>query len=173
MLIIILVVALKFIIPSVMFWNPLVGSWGNYFLDIIDGDILLQLGLSDYNYQTIDKFADLISYCIMLLVGVRWRIKRIILVLFLYRMVGQLLFFLTRNELAFIFFQNLLEPLVMIYSLLLFKNKGDEKRTYKSYKKHLIFIWTIIIVYKIWNEWYLHFANIDLSTMFFGITGGQ
>lgn len=156
-----------------MFLNPFVGSWGNYFLDVIDGDILLELGLSDYNYQTIDKIADFFSYGIMLLVGFRWSIKRTIIILFLYRMVGQILFFITRNEMMFFYFQNLLEPLVMAYSILLFKNKWDDEKAFKSYKKHFILIWIIILGYKIWNEWYLHFANIDLSTIFFGVTGGQ
>lgn len=173
MILIILVVALKFIIPSLMFWNPLVGSWGNYFLDVVDGDILLELGLSDFNYQTIDKFADLFSYAVMLLVGLKWSIRRTIIYLFIYRFIGQILFFLTRNEMMFFYFQNLLEPLVMAYSILLFRNKWDDKKAFLSYKKHFILIWIIVIGYKIWNEWYLHFANIDLSTIFFGFSGGM
>lgn len=156
-----------------MFLNPLIGSWGNYFLDVVDGDILLELGLSDFNYQTIDKFADLFSYAVMLIVGFRWSIKRTIIYLFIYRMIGQILFFFTRNEMMFFYFQNLLEPLVMAYSILLFRNKWDDKKAYLSYKKHIILIWIIIVGYKLWNEWYLHFANIDLSTIFFGFTGGM
>lgn len=171
-LLIYLIIALKFIVPALMLKFPFVGAWGNYFLDVIDGDILLQLGLSDYTYQTIDKFADYFSYIIMLIVGLRWRIRKLILILFIYRTVGQILFFLTRNELVFFYFQNFLEPLVMAYTLLLLLNKGHEDKAYISYRKHLLLIWTIIITYKVWNEWYLHFANIDLSYFFFGFTGG-
>lgn len=170
---IIFVVSLKFAVPLLMLLNPLIGSWGNYFLDVVDGDILLELGLSDFNYQTIDKFADLFSYAVMLLVGLKWSIRRTIIILFIYRIIGQVLFFLTRNEMTFFYFQNLLEPLVMAYSILLFKNKWDDKRAYLSYKRHFILIWIVILGYKVWNEWYLHFANIDLSTIFFGITGGK
>ncbi len=173
MAMVVLVVILKFVVPLLMFLNPLLGAWGNYFLDVVDGDVLLQLGLSDFNYQTIDKFADLFSYCIMLVVGLKWSIKRTIVLLFSYRLVGQALFFLSRNEMMFFYFQNLLEPLVMVYALLLFRNKWNDEKAYKSYKKHLILIWIVIVGYKIWNEWYLHFANIDLSTMFFGVSGGQ
>ena len=167
------IVVLKFLIPLIMFKVPFVGAWGNYLLDVVDGDILLSLGMGEYLYQTIDKIADYFSYIVMLVVGIRWRIKNTIIVLFLYRTVGQVLFFITRNEIMFFIFQNFLEPLVMIYALLIFIKKGKGEQAHMSYKKHLILIWGIIVIYKVWNEWYLHYANIDLSTLFFGINGGQ
>lgn len=168
----ILTVALKFVVPSLMLRYPFPAVWANYFLDVIDGDILLSLGLSDYTYQTIDKFADYYSYIFMLILGLRWNIKKIIIILFAYRTIGQILFFVTRNELVFVLFQNFLEPLVMTYSLIIFI-QGSEKKAFRVYKRHFILIWLIVIGYKLWNEWYLHFANIDLSLMFFGFTGGQ
>jgi hypothetical protein len=168
----IIVVALKIIVPALMLWFPFAGLWGNYFLDIVDGDILLSLGMSDEKYQLIDKSADLLSYVFMLLLGRKWQIKKTITVLFVYRLIGQILFFVTKNELFFFYFQNFLEPLMMAYALILFKLKSEDK-TYAFYKKHLIKIWTIVLLYKLWNEWYLHFANIDLSLLFFGFTGGQ
>lgn len=167
-----LVVFLKFLIPVFLLWFPFQAAWLNYGLDVIDGDILLQLGMGEATYQTIDKIADYFSYIFMLLVGLRWQIRRTILALFIYRTVGQLVFFLTRNELVFFYFQNFLEPLVMAYALLIFK-KGSELGAYQSYRRHLVLIWAIILIYKVWNEWYLHLANIDLSTLFFGFTGGQ
>lgn len=151
---------------------PIFGLWGNYFLDIIDGDILLSLGLTNQTYQTIDKLADLASYVFMLILGLRWSIRKTIIILFVYRFIGQILFFITGNELVFFYFQNFLEPLMMIYALILFKHKSETK-TYATYKKYFILIWTIVLGYKIWNEWYLHFANIDLSLLLFGFTGGK
>ncbi len=168
----IIVIALKFIVPSFMLAFPFAASWSNYVLDVVDGDVLQSLGLGEYWYQTIDKTADYFSYIMMLVVGLRWRIRKTIVTLFIYRTIGQALFFLTRNELMLFYFQNFLEPLVMIYALLIFKNKSEEK-AYALYKKYFVLIWTIILAYKIWNEWYLHFANIDLSTIFFGFNGGR
>lgn len=138
---------------------------------MIDGDILLELGISDYNYQSIDKFADFVSYFFMLLLGMRWSIKKIVIVLFAFRAIGQILFFATRDELMFFYFPNFLEPLMMAYSLILFK-RGSDKKAFVTYKKHLFLIWFIIIAYKLFDEWHLHFANIDLSLFFFGFTGG-
>lgn len=171
-LLIVVIVLLKFIIPVLMLWVPFQAVWGNYLLDVIDGDILLSLGMADSTYQTIDKVADYISYIFMLVVGLRWQIRKIIIGLFVYRSLGQALFFITGNELVFFYFQNFLEPLVMTYALLLFRQKSEEK-AYLTYKKHFILIWAIILIYKVWNEWYLHFANIDLSLFFFGFTGGS
>lgn len=168
----ILVVFLKFLVPSLMLWFPFQAVWGNYFLDVIDGDILLSLGINDYLYQTIDKFADFWSYIFMLILGLRWNIRKVIIILFAYRTIGQILFFLTRNEQVFLIFQNFLEPLVMAYSLIIFK-QGAETKAFQTYKRHLKLIWIIVIGYKLWNEWYLHYANIDLSLFFFGFTGGR
>ncbi|MBI2334481.1 hypothetical protein HYU96_01640 [Candidatus Daviesbacteria bacterium] len=167
----VLIIFLKILIPASMLKFPLLGLWGNYFLDVVDGDILLSLGMSDARYQLIDKSTDFISYIFMLILGLRWSIKKIVIILFAYRVAGQILFFTTGNELVFLYFQNFLEPLMMIYALILFKQK-DEKKAYLTYKKHLYLIWAIVLIYKIWNEWYLHFANIDLSMLFFGFTGG-
>ncbi|QQS44308.1 hypothetical protein IPM65_01775 [Candidatus Roizmanbacteria bacterium] len=167
-----LVIALKFVVPALMLYFPFASLWANYILDVVDGDILQYLGMSDMNYQTVDKTADYVSYIFMLLLGMRWRIKKTVIALFIYRTIGQILFFLTRNELFFFYFQNFLEPLMMIYALILLFQK-DESKAYRVYKKYFFLIWAIIIAYKVWNEWYLHFANIDLSTMFFGIDGAN
>jgi hypothetical protein len=166
------VISLKFLVPSLMLRFPVVGAWGNYVLDSIDGDVLLELGLSEETYQTIDKAADFYSYLIMLIVGLRWRIRTLIVLLFVYRIVGQLLFFKTRKEIIFVAFPNFLEPLVLAYTFLLWRSKGSEERAYAAYRNHLGLIWTLIIAYKLWNEWYLHYANIDLSSRVFGFTGG-
>lgn len=167
------VIALKFIVPVLLIWFPFAGSWANYVLDVVDGDILQYFGMQDYQYQTIDKAADYFSYIMMVVAAWKWRIRFTVILLFVYRTIGQILFFLTRDEMMFFYFQNFLEPLIMIYSLIRFRYKGDMVKTHKTYLKHIVLIWGIILGYKLWNEWYLHFANIDLSTFFFGIDGAR
>lgn len=165
-----IVISLKFVVPVFMLKFPFWGVWGNYFLDVLDGDVLHFLGMGEFTYQTMDKAADLWSYVFMLFLGLRFRIKRLVIILFAYRLVGQILFFMTRDEKIFFYFQNFLEPLMMAYTLLLLV-RGSEAGAYKTYKEHIVLIWVIIIAYKVWNEWYLHIANVDLSTFFFGING--
>jgi hypothetical protein len=151
---------------------PFAGAWGTYVLDSVDGDVLLELGVTEEVYQTIDKTADSFSYVIMLIVGRRWRIGRLIGLLFVYRSVGQALFFVTRKEIVLFCFPNFLEPLVLAYTLLLVRHQGREPQAYAAYRRHRGPIWIAIIGYKLWNEWSLHVANIDLSQRFFGFTGG-
>lgn len=167
-----LIIFLKIAVPAAMLKFPFFGLWGNYFLDVVDGDILLSLGMNENTYQLLDKSTDFISYFFMLALGLRWKIRKVILTLFVYRMVGQILFFITGNELVFFYFQNFLEPLMMVYALIILKQKSEEK-AYATYKKHIVRVWLVVIAYKVWNEWYLHFANIDLSQLFFGFTGGD
>lgn len=166
----IFIIFLKILVPGLLLKFPFQAAWGNYFLDVIDGDVLLSLGMKEEIYQILDKFTDYISYIFMLIVGLRWKIRKLIVLFFVYRSIGQVLYFITRNEMVFFYFQNFLEPLVMAYSLLIFIKKS-ETLAFKSYIKHIRLIWAIIIIYKVWNEWYLHLANIDLSTFFFGISG--
>lgn len=166
----VIIVGLKFIVPSIMLWFPLFGLWGNFVLDVIDGDILLALGMEENVYQVVDKFADLISYIFMLILGIRWGIKNTVIVLFVYRLIGQILFFITGNEIYFFLFQNFLEPLMLIYVLLILMKKSENK-AFIVYRKHIILIWIGIFLYKFLNEWYLHYANIDISLIIFGFTG--
>lgn len=116
-------------------------------------------------YQNWDKAADLVSYVLMFLVGRRWKIGKTITFLFVMRAVGQALFFITGDDAVFFFLPNFLEPLFMTYALLLLL---DKKKAYKRYKKHIRPIWIAIIAYKMWNEYSIHIARRDLSTLYFG-----
>lgn len=167
MLVVYAVVLLKFLLPIAMLVYPFQASWANFVLDSIDGDILMHFGLERYSYQTVDKLADYVTYIMMLIVGIRWRIKKTILILFLYRTIGQVLFFTTRNDFLFIFFPNFLEPMFMMYSLLLYR-AATEARAYATYTRHKGVIWLLIVVYKMWNEYNIHVAQNDLSQQFFG-----
>ena len=166
------IVAAKFVVPMVMLYLPWLGMWSNYILDIVDGDLLQALGMSDWWYQRIDKSADLFSYLIMWLMARHWQVARLITILFAYRIIGQLLFFATGDEIWFVYFQNFLEPFLLIYSLIVWRQKS-EKKAYAVYLKHWKLIWAVVVAYKLWNEWYLHWANIDLSLLIFGINGNQ
>jgi hypothetical protein len=155
-------IALKFLLPGLLIWFPFLSGWANFVLDTIDGDILIPLGLEDYNYQTIDKFADYVTYIFMLKVGWKWESHKEIKFTFALRTIGQILFFLTRDELMFFFFPNFLEPLFLIYATLLFIKKN---RAYTIYKKYFKLIWGFILIYKFQDELITHVVNVDRSTL--------
>lgn len=160
-----LVIAAKFILPLFMLKWPFLAASLNFILDTVDGDILMPLGLADSTYQPIDKIADYVTYILMAVVAWKWDIRKTILALFAFRTVGQILFFATGSEVVFFYFPNFLEPLFIVYAFLLLRYKN---RAFEKYKKNGFPIWLGIILYKMWNEWNTHIANIDLSQIFFG-----
>ncbi|MBN2454079.1 hypothetical protein JXB11_00885 [Candidatus Woesearchaeota archaeon] len=160
-----IVIAAKFLLPFLMLRFPFWASASNFILDTIDGDILMPLGLEFGTYQLIDKIADYVTYILMVVAARKWEIRKLIIGLFAFRTIGQLLYFATGNEVIFFFFPNFLEPLFIVYSFLLMRYK---KNAHAKYRKHIIPIWACIILYKMWNEWNTHIANIELSQVFFG-----
>jgi hypothetical protein len=157
-----LIVALKFLLPVLLIPFPFFAGWANFVLDTIDGDLLIPLGLSDPVYQNIDKSADWVTYVFMVLAAWRgrWPILKIVIALFIFRSIGQALFFITGDELMFFFFPNFLEPLFLAYATILFFRKADAPRFYRT---HWLWIWAIVIVYKMQDEYITHVANFDRS----------
>ncbi len=115
------IVVAKFAIPVLIVRFPFAAGWANFVLDTVDGDLLIPLGLEDGPYQLIDKAADWCTYVGMVFVAREWTIKRTIVALFVFRTVGQLLFFITGEEIIF-FFPNFLEPLFLIYATIRISN---------------------------------------------------
>lgn len=157
---IVVIIAAKFAIPALIVSFPFAAGWANFVLDTIDGDLLIPLGLDDPTYQLIDKAADWATYIGMLLAARDWRIRRWIVGLFAFRTVGQLLFFITQNELVFFVFPNFLEPLFLIYATIRHFRK---ERVHEIYTKHRVAIWIFVVLYKMQDEYITHVGNFDRS----------
>lgn len=161
------VIVFKFLLPAVILKFPFGASITNFVLDSIDGDILMHYGMPFETYAFIDKLADWVTYFAMFWVGRKWEIGRTITFLFVFRTIGQFAYFFTGNDLLLFIFPNFLEPLFIIYSFLLFK---DKKKAYIRYKKYILSIWAGIIIFKLWNEYNVHFGHRDLSSIYFGVS---
>jgi hypothetical protein len=161
--IIIIVVALKFILPILYLTFPFAAGWGNFVLDSMDGDLLIPAGLDDNLYQNIDKVADWVAYLFMFIWGWRKPIKREISVMFALRTVGQVLFFVTHNEMVFFWFPNFLEPLFLIY-VTIAQFKGWE-RAQEIYRQRIWLIWGFIFIYKMQDEYFTHVGNVDRTDL--------
>ena len=162
------VIFLKFAIPVAIVFFPFVASWANFILDTIDGDILIPLGLTDSTYQPIDKIADVATYVGMIFAAwrFRWGIRRWIYGLFAFRSIGQLAFFLFKDERLFFYFPNFLEPLFLIYATISFFKKAQ---SYNFYLKYKWAIWIFVILYKMQDEYLTHIADIDRSEFIKGL----
>jgi len=159
------VLFLKFAIPIGIVFFPFFGSWANFILDTIDGDILIPLGFEDSTYQPIDKIADWATYVGMAFAAWKWRwgIRRWIYGLFIFRSIGQLIFLITGNEQILFYFPNFLEPLFLIYATIFFLKKAVESSAYVFYLKHKWTIWIFVVLYKMQDEYLTHIANTDRS----------
>jgi len=169
---IVLVIFLKFAVPVAIVFFPFAAGWANFILDTVDGDILIPLGMTDAAYQPIDKIADWFTYVGMVAAAwrFRWRIKKLIYGLFMFRSVGQLAFLATGDERLFFYFPNFLEPLFLAYATIFFFNKNAESRAYGFYSKHKWPIWIFVVIYKMQDEYITHIANIDRSDFIKSLT---
>ncbi len=159
---VVVVVALKYLLPILLVPFPFLAGWANFVLDSVDGDILVPLGLRDRVYQRIDKSADWVTYVFMVVAGRRWPIRRWLLGLFLFRTVGQALFFLTDDERVFFAFPNFLEPLFLAYaSIRAFKGSAAPQ----FFHRHRVAVWVTVIAYKMQDEWITHIGNIDRTDL--------
>jgi hypothetical protein len=163
MAVIIVIVALKFILPVLYLFFPFAAGWGNFILDSVDGDLLIPAGLDNSLYQNLDKAADWVAYLFMFIWGWRKPIRREISIVFAMRTVGQVLFFTTHNEMVFFWFPNLLEPLFLVY-VTIARFKGWQ-RAQEIYRQRIWLIWICILVYKIQDEYFTHVGNVDRTDL--------
>ncbi|HET9497036.1 MAG TPA: hypothetical protein VFP83_01790 [Candidatus Limnocylindria bacterium] len=168
---IVLIVALKFLLPLLIIRFPFAAGWANFALDGIDGDLLIPLGLPNEIYQPIDKITDWVTYVAMVVVAYRsqWPIRRLILGLFVFRSIGQIAFLVTEEELFLALFPNFLEPLFLVAASLLawqrvVRHQPDwQDRGFAVLFRHRWLIGTLIVVYKLQDEYFTHVANVDRS----------
>ena len=175
-----LIIAAKFGLPILIVRFPFAAGWANFVLDSVDGDFLVPLGMLDEAYQPIDKLADWVTYVAIVVVAYRnrWPTKRLMLGLFLFRSVGQVGFLVTGNELLLAAFPNFLEPLFLVTASILawervVRRYSDwQERGFAILHRYRWLIGTLIVVYKLQDEYFTHVANIDRSEFFQQLFGG-
>ena len=175
-----LIVAAKFGLPLLIIRFPFAAGWTNFFLDGIDGDLLIPLGLPNDIYQPVDKITDWVTYVAIVVLAYRnaWPTKRLMLGLFLFRSIGQAGFLLIGNELLLAFFPNFLEPLFLVTATILAWERAVrhvpdwKERGFAILHVHRWLIGTLIVVYKLQDEYVTHVGNIDRSDFIQQLFGG-
>ena len=175
-----LIVLAKFGLPLLIIPFPFVAGWANFFLDGFDGDLLIPLGLPNETYQPVDKITDWVTYVAIVIVAFRndWPTKRLMLGLFLFRSVGQVGFLVTGNELLLAFFPNFLEPLFLVTASILAWERSVrhypdwQERGFRFLYRWRWIIGTLIVLYKLQDEFITHIANIDRSDFLRQLLGG-
>ena len=106
------------------------------------------------------------------------RTKRLMLGLFLFRSVGQVGFLVTGNELLLAVFPNFLEPLFLVTASILAYERAIrrlpdwQEAGFAVLRRHRWLIGTLIVLYKLQDEYVTHVGNIDRSELIRQILGG-
>ena len=107
----------------VLFYDVFLGFFATILFDCVDYWILKAWqGNSWDNYEVIDKVLDIVPYTIMLLLSLSHPAFLFIAILFIYRMIGEIIFFITKKEFCFIIFPNLF--IVAFFGLVVARSVG-------------------------------------------------
>lgn len=151
-----IVVALRLTLSILILKFPLAGGLLAVLIDYLDLELLNKLDPSSLgNYQIFDKLLDLFYLSLEAFIALYWKnkvVSRLTFLLFLYRLIGILIFEITNNSLFLVIFPNLFEFLYLSYllGLKLFK------RDYLSSNKILILSLIILFPLKLTHEYLLH-----------------
>lgn len=169
----IVVIILRLIVPLSTFRFPLLGSFFGLLADTFDVVILDFLGVGDFSkYHLEDKILDTYLLLIMGYVAFKWKstlAKNFSLFLLGYRMVGAVLFEITKQQSILFLFPNLFEFFFFYYLVYLKIFKKDPFVKVSS----LIIPSVILLIIKLIQEYILHVAKLptyDIIMNFLGFS---
>ncbi len=138
--------------------NPIIAIIINIITDCLDGPIFRDyFGMKSEKYQIYDKFLDFIYY-LALMVMVFWLglpMISLLFIFFIYRIIGQIIFFFRKNEEIFLYFLNFFEYFVI--SVLLIEIFGQG---------WTIPIFSAAVIFKIWHEIFIHKQKKSFTKIF-------
>ena len=165
MTLVLIVLALRLLIPFTIFRWPLLGGLLAFTADIYDFVILNKFGwpgfLNSDIYQPIDKALDVYYFSFEVFVAAKWSdvlARRTAVVLFLWRMIGIVIFELTGFRKALFLAPNIFE-----YFYLAFLGIKKINPAFRMQRKWLIIILAVIAVPKLIFEYILHFREYPLG----------
>ena len=149
---------------------PLIFVWAlpaiilSVFLDLIDADFAHKV-VSKKLYQIIDKNFDLWWFINIIIYSfINYPDYKIyLLILFIYRFLGQLIYYISGNRNILLFFPNFFE---WVFFLIFFG-----KNYYPSIIAGQTFYLILLVIFfvKIFQEWFLHVADLSIREDLFKI----
>lgn len=151
--------------PLIFIW-PLISIILSFFLDIIDIEFASRGVLTLSEYERSDKALDLWWYSNAMLFS--WfslpYYRLFLLTLFIFRIVGDAIFFLKNDRRILFLFPNFFENIF----LLIFFSLYFKQLNFLLDKKYFFISLSIVVLLKILQEWWVHIAQISISEDFFG-----
>ena len=155
----------RFLIPFLVFFNPLVTSTLAIFLDSLDGTLFYRAGFSWKTYNLVDKILDLwwLFFIVAYIFVAFPTLFYLALALFILRIVGTALVFLTNKESLYLLFPNVIERffnVILIFEILQIST-NTTTNIFLSLVVALIFEYGIhILKYPLWAKHVLK-TNVD------------
>ena len=114
-----LITLLRIITPLTIFYSPTLALIISMALDGLDGTVVYLAKWKWRNYHYFDKILDLWWYIFILIYAIGIRIEKMIIILFIYRALGQIISLIlvhqNRESGVLLFFPNILENYFLVY----------------------------------------------------------
>jgi hypothetical protein len=151
----ILVIALRLVVPiSIRRW-PLWGTVACLVLDAVDVILIDVIKLGDFtNYAQVDKLLDIYYLSFALVVSLAWQeilAKKTSIVLFIYRLIGVILFEVTQVRILLFIFPNMFENWFLFWAA---RNRYFAK--WQLTPKRLVITLIALLIPKLAQEYVLH-----------------
>lgn len=161
-----LIVVLRIISAPLIFIWPLPAIILSFFLDFIDIEFASRKVLTLSEYERYDKALDSWWYLNVMIFS--WfqlpSYKFILLILFIFRTIGEIIFFIKNDRRIFFLFPNFFENIFM----LIFFSIYFQQLHFLLGKRFIFFSLAIVVISKIFQEWWVHIAQISIPEHFFG-----
>jgi len=166
---ILVVTALRLIVPLSIFRWPLGGGIASLILDAFDCQIASYVGCRLPNYILTDKYFDTYYLTIELIVSRSWSnplTKNTALALYIWKFIGIVAFQISGTEKWLIIAPNLFEYFFLFYiAVQVFGKESIKKTWFNSYKKIALVLLFILII-KIPQEILLHLWKEPLESVY-------
>ena len=160
------VILLRILVAPLIFIWPLLAIILSFFLDVIDIEFASRKVLTLPEYEKYDKALDLWWYFNAM--AFSWfylpDYKFLLLILFIFRITGSIIFFLKNDRRIFFLFPSFFENIFF----LIFFSLNFKQLNFLLDKKYFLFSLSASILLKIFQEWWVHIAQISISEDFFG-----
>lgn len=160
------IVLLRIIAAPLIFIWPLLSVILSFFLDVVDIEFASRRVLTLSKYERYDKALDTWWYINVMIFA--WfqmpNYRYILLILFVFRSIGEVIFFIKNDRRIFFLFPNFFEN---IFFLIFFSIYFKPLHFLLS-EKYIYFSLSVVIIAKIFQEWWVHIALISIPEHFFG-----
>ncbi len=157
----------RLVIPFFLWRYPLIVTVGSVFLDTFDVEFFrLAVRSTKGNlYQTLDKGLDFYWYVFAFIYALATPFWLLFSVLFVIRLVGVVVFLLTKERKAFFFFPNIFENFFIFYILVEAFPQFSYLLTFPS----ILWAGLVVVGLKVFQEYLANIAGFSLHRTIFGV----